>query len=516
MLSLIFVTNHELEELALIMNELNFCIMSPERLIDLFQGKKLVVPSYQRAYAWRDEQLKQFVADLLEIKDKQYYFGHFILEETGSSFEIIDGQQRLTTFILFLIVCRFFLSGDTSKLDLCINNFETVNYDQSIFLEIKKQFLSDVPPETLQHACTEQQTLSLQRMLNALQYFKGLFSRKDKAGLCLQFENISGYTDTLFEAHISSHITDTKAVAVQIFELQNTRGIKLNLIEKVKSKLMKAIYVSAIQKNSEEIVKIIQQDFSFVYEHEETVSVKSFRGELSLEQVLFHHLRIIDDGTKPALKDRDAFTSPRKSGSIEESILNYVDSQINQKTNVVEYVVNLAANFRTTVELVSTILPLCDEINRLIGDLMILDTRLSLEFFILLQHKGFHKLLKESDVLLVWEKLLFTRDFHEKYYKKWYRDDFESVFKDIASCEDSAQVINLLNRYVNDGFRKDDMDNGSLKYTVLNYINKNESEVLGNAFFWWLEKMVYIMYKYEISQSADLHKLRHIMKKGDL
>src|SRR5690606_25974383 len=70
---------------------------------------KLKVPSYQRAYAWEEEQLNQFVSDMLEMKDKGgYYYGHFILEKTNDGFEIIDGQQRLTTFILFLIVCRLF------------------------------------------------------------------------------------------------------------------------------------------------------------------------------------------------------------------------------------------------------------------------------------------------------------------------------------------------------------------------------------------------------------------------
>ena len=72
---------------------------------DLFNGKKLRVPSYQRAYAWEEPQLVQFVSDLLST-GKEYYYGHFILEENSDSFKIIDGQQRITTFILFLLICR--------------------------------------------------------------------------------------------------------------------------------------------------------------------------------------------------------------------------------------------------------------------------------------------------------------------------------------------------------------------------------------------------------------------------
>lgn len=72
-----------------------------EKFEDLFNlPGKLKVPNYQRAYAWESEQLNQFVSDMLEMKNKgNYYYGHFILEKTNNDFEIIDGQQRLTTFI---------------------------------------------------------------------------------------------------------------------------------------------------------------------------------------------------------------------------------------------------------------------------------------------------------------------------------------------------------------------------------------------------------------------------------
>ena len=36
----------------------------------LFKDKKLRVPSYQRAYAWEELQLNQFISDMLEIIEK--------------------------------------------------------------------------------------------------------------------------------------------------------------------------------------------------------------------------------------------------------------------------------------------------------------------------------------------------------------------------------------------------------------------------------------------------------------
>src|SRR5260221_8793220 len=103
-------------------------------LSDLFNGKKLRVPSYQRPYAWEEPRLKQFVSDLLSTGNKKYYYGHFILEENVGSLEIIDGQQRITTFILFLMICKLLGAKDTDKY---IREFETVNYDQEAFEKIQ-------------------------------------------------------------------------------------------------------------------------------------------------------------------------------------------------------------------------------------------------------------------------------------------------------------------------------------------------------------------------------------------
>lgn len=482
-------------------------------LSDLFNGKKLRVPSYQRAYAWEEPQLKQFVSDILNIGEKEYYYGHFILEENPDSFEVIDGQQRITTFILFLMICRILGGKD---LDKYTRQFETVNYDQEAFEGIQKKLTNDSGVVEIYLPNEEPQTLSIQRILFALNYFRELFNSGNKSEMKLDADKINDYIKALTQAHISTHITKSKAVAVQIFELQNTRGVRLNLIEKVKSKLMKNVYLNGDTEENDGIIKKIQDDFAEIYRYEETASAHAFRGELTLEDILFHHLRIIDDGTKLIKNDKNQFNSPGKSGNKEEAILNYIDKQIanKQNENVVDYITNLVAKFKITVELVSNYLPKQDENNRLIGDVLILDKNLSLEFFILLYHKAFQKNIEDMEVVRLWEKLLYTRDFHDKYYRQSYRDDFERMYNDVASIKEANELKNVLSGYINDGFRKDLMVNKSLQETVVNYIQYNESNILNNAFHWWQEKMVYLLYKYEIEQKADLVKLREIIKKG--
>lgn len=486
-----------------------------EVLISLFKiPGKLVVPSYQRAYAWRDEQLKQFVSDMLEMKGKgNYYYGHFILEgTTEEGFDIIDGQQRITTFVLFLMVCRLLKSNCDEDY---IEKFETVDYDKIAFDIIKKE-LKGIDKEWKKEDFKFQGelTLSIERILFALNYFRKLFSL-EKSELSLNLSEIDDYVKVLAEAHISTHITSSKALAVQIFELQNTRGIKLNLIEKVKSKLMKAIYINADLEKKNNLIAIIQRNFAQIYQLEESACSNAFRGELTLEDILLHHLRMVDDGSKLSKNDKNLFNSPSKKMDKEKSILGYLDTQISEKTPLiaVEYIISLVEKFKESVELVSKELPSYDINNHLIGDVLILDKSLSLEFFILLHHKRLKASFELISSIRSWEKLLFTRDFHDKYHGKQYRDDFEEMFREISHISNEKDLDEILSKYLNTGFRQDLIKKG-LSETVEAYIKLNEKNILNNAFHWWQEKMVYLLYKYEIKDSKNIEDMRKIMKGG--
>lgn len=61
------------------------------------------IPLYQRAYAWEDKQLIQLVEDISDVsEDANYYIGALIVSKQGSKFEVVDGQQRLTSLFLLL------------------------------------------------------------------------------------------------------------------------------------------------------------------------------------------------------------------------------------------------------------------------------------------------------------------------------------------------------------------------------------------------------------------------------
>lgn len=96
------------------------------------------IPDYQRGYAWENEQISQFLEDLVEEyiansdkSEKSYFFGTIVVAKEGNSkAQVIDGQQRLTTITIFLAAMRNYLNsisetaGDSAN-ELC----EEINHD---------------------------------------------------------------------------------------------------------------------------------------------------------------------------------------------------------------------------------------------------------------------------------------------------------------------------------------------------------------------------------------------------
>lgn len=65
---------------------------------------KYIVPLYQRAYAWTQKEIRQLIDDINDFDEEQYYLGSLIVHKREDAFEVIDGQQRLTTLYLLFTV----------------------------------------------------------------------------------------------------------------------------------------------------------------------------------------------------------------------------------------------------------------------------------------------------------------------------------------------------------------------------------------------------------------------------
>ncbi|MFL0147944.1 DUF262 domain-containing HNH endonuclease family protein [Tenacibaculum maritimum] len=93
-----------------------------ENNIHIIDNGKWVIPVYQRNYSWGEEQLSRFIRDLksgFDGEDKEsvpMFIGTMQFSEDKGGFrEVIDGQQRLTTFLL-LIDCLNDYINDNEQL----------------------------------------------------------------------------------------------------------------------------------------------------------------------------------------------------------------------------------------------------------------------------------------------------------------------------------------------------------------------------------------------------------------
>ncbi|WP_246009897.1 DUF262 domain-containing protein [Actinokineospora cianjurensis] len=58
------------------------------------------VPAYQRGYRWGAVEVRRLLDDIWESKDEPYYLQPVVVKLRGDEWELVDGQQRLTTLFL--------------------------------------------------------------------------------------------------------------------------------------------------------------------------------------------------------------------------------------------------------------------------------------------------------------------------------------------------------------------------------------------------------------------------------
>ena len=106
------------------------------------------IPDYQRPYEWKIENFEEFLGDIdfyIEQK-REGYIGTIILmikeksKGAESNAEVVDGQQRITSILIFLIVLIKKLKGmtDRNKNYRKITNYESLIVDP----ELEKQTLT--------------------------------------------------------------------------------------------------------------------------------------------------------------------------------------------------------------------------------------------------------------------------------------------------------------------------------------------------------------------------------------
>lgn len=203
------------------------------------------VPEYQRGYSWSKDQIEEFKDDLEDVEHvKEHYTGTITLIRVGeekigvkiySKYDIVDGQQRLTTIHLFLISLYFRLKK-IGKADEDI--IRHVKYKGKTLLRLNdpanqdffNYLLNEEDITKLMEINPENKTQK--NLIYARRYFERYLERKKEKKALLLYNNLS----TKFKVNIFE--LNEEAEVGLIFETMNDRGLPLSDIDKIKNYLV--------------------------------------------------------------------------------------------------------------------------------------------------------------------------------------------------------------------------------------------------------------------------------------
>lgn len=296
---------------------------------ELFENRRNIrIPVYQRSYSWGKEEYSQFFEDLIEQDGKPYHFGLFIFEhDMEGVYFVIDGQQRLTTAVLFLAALAKVKTGkneDTAGISetYLSGSFSTVEDDDGYFKQLIRKF-----------TCGEMraETISQGKIKEAFDFFT---KKMEKIG----FEKTANLRQSLENAKIGIFDIDNKGEASQVFEYQNNRGIHASDFEIIKAYLVHQIYIKSDAPETN--IEKIQKNISGIYRNLETVS-EHFSEDDILWCWFYLHEYTQADSYK--IDDIKWFLSPENKDKPVEDICRWVKDFFSNFEKITEAAKNLVS-----------------------------------------------------------------------------------------------------------------------------------------------------------------------------
>lgn len=218
------------------------------------------IPLYQRDYSWKKENISEFINDIFEAYDdyqknkkNNYFFGSIItVSEDKEKYSLIDGQQRLTTFILFIKILNYDFDKNYFPKINVVNSNERLKISELLILinnclwvdiENKKcKLISEKTDDTskLIDVILDNSTNSNSILYKNLEYLKNFYNDlkieyKDSFNL-LEFIEF-----TLKNIEFVKVETNSRESALKIFSILNTRGLELTSTDIIKAEAMYCI-----------------------------------------------------------------------------------------------------------------------------------------------------------------------------------------------------------------------------------------------------------------------------------
>ena len=212
------------------------------------------VPDYQRPYSWENEQIEQLWEDFysaMETQYESYFLGPMILvrqrdEDSGEYFEVVDGQQRLTTLTILFCVIRDLYGNKLEELDQELKaRIEDaikamVGNKPRLTLIIQDEYQNEFEQDILNRVKWPPRELTKKerrdnKFINAALIFKQkLEELEEQKGI----EGIKKLTNYILKNVEMITITCSRRdYAIKLFQVINTRGLDLSPADLIKSTL---------------------------------------------------------------------------------------------------------------------------------------------------------------------------------------------------------------------------------------------------------------------------------------
>ena len=194
-------------------------ILDDETLFD--KEVHYVIPRYQRAYAWEDKEIVQLIDDINDSTG-DYYIGSLVVakvKDKVETYEVVDGQQRLTTLYLLLHYLKSQVGavGKTLSFDCRPDSNYTLTHIEALLSDEKR--------------LADDEDRIEQSIRNGLKVIRQKFETGDGIQKDDFLERLRRVI--LYRIEVPEH-TDLN----RYFEIMNTRGEQLEQHDILKAQLM--------------------------------------------------------------------------------------------------------------------------------------------------------------------------------------------------------------------------------------------------------------------------------------
>ncbi len=416
---------------------------------DIFNGgKTLEIPFFQRDYVWGEDEWDRFIDDMEMVSEKKrdYFLGSILLkqlptqadENDGDNRLVIDGQQRLTTLVIFCKVLTLFneSNGVSEAGNSVFKQRFTKLRDREIALSHnhinRASFEKVVTWESLKEIDPKDKKIKNDKILLAYNFFKECLQEKE----CFAILDLFTILNRIFFVVIDLGSNEDEQV---IFETLNSLGVDLTTAELLKNYLFSQ---NAIEKYEKQWKSVFESDTDTKKYWDTKIIAGRFRRPL-IDLFLYAYLQIkIQDKTLNVLQNhKEEFARvERLFHSYKEAIKKYKLDQDKIIAEIKEYAIIFKDHIVTDTEIKEKSLTNQFGIERINAIIFALDTTTILPYVLYIL-KNVQDDTKRSEIFGILECYIIRRMIAKETSKNYNLFFTGMIHKKILSKEELQKHI---------------------------------------------------------------------------